>query len=78
MTNIKLKQDAPELSTTYPNITYLRVGQMVMYRRKAGTLYQCQYKLANGRQHMLALHRYPIGNFKSDDAPIKPYVTDCE
>ena len=49
MTRTKLSQHTPLLLTANPNIIYLRDGEVVVYRLSASPLYQCRYKLANGK-----------------------------
>ena len=62
MTNIKLKQGAPLLYTANPNIIYLRDGEVVVYRRNASPLYQCRYKLADGKWHRVSTRKASVEN----------------
>ncbi len=57
MTKAKLKQSAPLLYTANPNIIYLRDGEVVVYRRNASPLYQCRYKLADGKWHRVSTRK---------------------
>ena len=39
------------LPSTQPQTIHLRDGELVLYRRSRGLLYQCRYKLADGSWH---------------------------
>ncbi len=62
MTKAKLKQSAPLLYTANPNIIYLRDGEVVVYRRNASPLYQCRYKLADGKWHRVSTRKASVEN----------------
>ncbi len=62
MTNTKLKQSASLLYTPNPNIIYLRDGEVVVYRRNASPLYQCRYKLADGKWHRVSTRKASVEN----------------
>jgi integrase len=62
MTNAKLKQGVSLLYTANPNIIYLRDGEVVAYRRNASPLYQCRYKLADGKWHRVSTRKPSIEN----------------
>jgi integrase len=62
MTNTKLKLSAPLLYTPNPNIIYLRDGEVVVYRRNASPLYQCRYKLADGKWHRVSTRKASVEN----------------
>ncbi len=62
MTRTKLSQHSPLLLTANPNIIYLRDGEVVVYRRSASPLYQCRYKLADGKWHRVSTRKASVGN----------------
>jgi integrase len=62
MRNTKLKQSAPLLYAANPNIIYLRDGEVVVYRRNASPLYQCRYKLADGKWHRVSTRKASVEN----------------
>jgi hypothetical protein len=62
MTKAKLKQSTPLLYTAIPNIIYLRDGEVVVYSRNASRLYQCRYKLSNGKWHRVSTRKASVEN----------------
>lgn len=62
MTRTKLSQRTPLLLTANPNIIYLRDGEVVLYRRSASPLYQCRYKLADGKWHRVSTRKASVEN----------------
>lgn len=62
MTCTKLSQPTPLLLTANPNIIYLRDGEVIVYRRNASPLYQCRYKLANGKWHKVSTRKASVEN----------------
>ncbi len=62
MTRTKLLQHLPLLLTANPNIIYLRDGEVVVYRRSASPLYQCRYKLADGKWHRVSTRKASAEN----------------
>jgi integrase len=62
MTRTKLSQHSPLLLTANPNIIYLRGGEVVVYRRSASPLYQCRYKLADGKWHRISTRKASVEN----------------
>jgi integrase len=62
MTRTKLSQRTPLLLTANPNIIYLRDGEVVVYRRNASPLYQCRYKLADGKWHRVSTRKASVEN----------------
>lgn len=60
MTRTKLLQRTPLLLTANPNIIYLRDGEDVVYRRSASPLYQCRYKLADGKWHRVSTRKASV------------------
>ncbi len=62
MTRTKLSQRTPLLLTANHNIIYLRDGEVVVYRRSASPLYQCRYKLADGKWHRVSTRKASVEN----------------
>ena len=50
------------LPTTAPTIIHLRDGEVVVYRRSRSLLYQCRFKLADGKWHRYSTGRASVEN----------------
>jgi integrase len=50
------------LAQAQPSILYLRDGEVVLYRRSRSLLYQCRYKLADGRWYRQSTGKASIEN----------------
>ena len=46
--------------TSNPNILYLRDGEVVLYRRSSSPLYQCRFKLADGRWYRVSTRKASV------------------
>ncbi len=62
MTYAKLKQYSALPYSSNPNIIYLRDGEVVLYRRSASPLYQCRYKLADGKWQRQSTRKASVEN----------------
>ena len=62
MTYAKLNQYSALRYTSNPNIIYLRDGEVVVYRRSASPLYQCRYKLADGKWQRQSTRKASVEN----------------
>ncbi len=62
MTYAKLKQYSALPYTSNPSIIYLRDGEVVVYRRSASPLYQCRYKLADGKWQRQSTRKASVEN----------------
>jgi integrase len=62
MTYAKLNQYSALTYTSNPNIIYLRDGEVVIYRRSASPLYQCRYKLADGKWQRQSTRKASVEN----------------
>jgi len=62
MTYAKLKKYSGLPYTSNPNIIYLRDGEVVVYRRSTSTLYQCSYKLADGKWQRQSTRKASVEN----------------
>ena len=50
------------LIQTQPNILFLRDGEVVLYRRTRSLLYQCRFKLADGKWHRFSTRKASLEN----------------
>ena len=62
MTYARLNQYSALRYTSNPNIIYLRDGEVVVYRRSASPLYQCRYKLADGKWQRQSTRKASVEN----------------
>lgn len=62
MTYAKLKQYSALHHTSNPNIIYLRDGEVVVYRRSASPLYQCRFKLTDGKWQRQSTRKASVEN----------------
>jgi len=62
MTYAKLSQYSALPYTSNPSIIYLRDGEVVVYRRSASPLYQCRYKLADGKWQRQSTRKASVEN----------------
>jgi len=50
------------LAQTQPSLLLLRDGEVVLYRRTRSLLYQCRFKLADGKWHRFSTRRASLEN----------------
>ncbi len=50
------------LLLTQPSVLLLRDGELVLYRRTRSLLYQCRFKLADGKWHRYSTHKASLEN----------------
>lgn len=50
------------LIQTQPNVLLLRDGELVLYRRSRSLLYQCRFKLADGKWHRFSTRKASLEN----------------
>ena len=50
------------LIQTQPNVLLLRDGELVLYRRTRSLLYQCRFKLADGKWHRFSTRKASLEN----------------
>ena len=59
-TSNQRKIDAP--IAVSPSVLLLRDGELVLYRRTCSLLYQCRFKLADGKWHRFSTRRTSLEN----------------
>jgi integrase len=50
------------LLITQPSVLLLRDGELVLYRRNRSLLYQCRFKLADGKWHRYSTYKASLEN----------------
>lgn len=60
--NIMWQRTIASLIQTQPNVLLLRDGELVLYRRSRSLLYQCRFKLADGKWHRFSTRKASLEN----------------
>jgi hypothetical protein len=58
----KRQRSITSLIQTQPNVVLLRDGELVLYRRTRSLLYQCRFKLADGKWHRFSTRKASLEN----------------
>jgi integrase len=58
----KAQRSITSLLQTQPNVVLLRDGELVLYRRTRSLLYQCRFKLADGKWHRFSTRKASLEN----------------